>query len=209
MDTIALKPRHMNVWAAHCQWEFATRPWPRREALKQLSLMASGANRQSADCLSGWKGLAETDVLWQSDFSKRKIIHGFMKDKSLGDKRLASMPDRYTNTINTVAPAYFTIPSGVPSKKGHSSNIHTRVSTHQSDTSLVVRFSEQRGCESAHSHQLLCGRHDILAEVVGRVEAIHVPDQAHTTRRIERLYHDGACRCNLPKECGSECGCGC
>jgi len=50
----------------------------------------------------GWSGLAETDALWQSDFSRRAIISGFMKDKSLGDKRLASMPDRYTNTINTL-----------------------------------------------------------------------------------------------------------
>ena len=30
----------------------------------------------------------------------RKIISGFMKDKELGKKRLMSMPDRTTNTIN-------------------------------------------------------------------------------------------------------------
>ncbi|KAK1740551.1 hypothetical protein QTG54_008646 [Skeletonema marinoi] len=32
----------------------------------------------------------------------RKIVSGFMKDKLLGSKRLASMPDRITNTINVV-----------------------------------------------------------------------------------------------------------
>eukprot|EP00966_Prymnesium_polylepis_P335546 7390902-Prymnesium_polylepis.3 len=49
-----------------------------------------------------WGGLDETEARWLSDFSSRKIISGFMKDKTLGEKRLASMPDRYTNTINTV-----------------------------------------------------------------------------------------------------------
>mmetsp|Transcript_9249 Transcript_9249/g.17683 ORF Transcript_9249/g.17683 Transcript_9249/m.17683 type:complete len:605 (-) Transcript_9249:49-1863(-) len=38
---------------------------------------------------------------WENDFSKRKIIGGFLKDPTLGSKRLASMPDRYTNLINT------------------------------------------------------------------------------------------------------------
>ena len=37
---------------------------------------------------------------WEQDFSKRKIISGFLKDPVLGSKRLASMPDRITNTIN-------------------------------------------------------------------------------------------------------------
>jgi hypothetical protein len=38
---------------------------------------------------------------WEEDFSKRKIIAEFMKDPLLGSKRLASMPDRITNTINS------------------------------------------------------------------------------------------------------------
>ncbi|CAB9505865.1 expressed unknown protein [Seminavis robusta] len=37
---------------------------------------------------------------WDDDFKNRKIIAQFMKDKLLGSKRLASMPDRITNTIN-------------------------------------------------------------------------------------------------------------
>ena len=40
---------------------------------------------------------------WTTDFSQRKIVTTFMKDKSLGDKRLASMPDRVTNTINVAS----------------------------------------------------------------------------------------------------------
>lgn len=46
----------------------------------------------------GWKSVRS---YWESDFSKRKIIADFMKDPTLGSKRLASMPDRMTNTINT------------------------------------------------------------------------------------------------------------
>lgn len=48
------------------------------------------------------KGVGWDDVrsYWESDFKGRKIVSGFMKDKALGSKRLASMPDRITNTIN-------------------------------------------------------------------------------------------------------------
>jgi hypothetical protein len=46
----------------------------------------------------GWKSVKS---YWDNDFSKRTIVAGFMKDDTLGSKRLASMPDRITNTINT------------------------------------------------------------------------------------------------------------
>jgi len=45
----------------------------------------------------GWPGVRG---YWEKDFRNRKIISGFMKDSLLGSKRLASMPDRITNTIN-------------------------------------------------------------------------------------------------------------
>lgn len=45
----------------------------------------------------GWDNVRS---YWDSDFKDRKIISGFMKDPLLGSKRLASMPDRVTNTIN-------------------------------------------------------------------------------------------------------------
>mmetsp|Transcript_39371 Transcript_39371/g.72116 ORF Transcript_39371/g.72116 Transcript_39371/m.72116 type:complete len:584 (-) Transcript_39371:160-1911(-) len=47
----------------------------------------------------GWDNVRS---YWDSDFKNRKIISGFMKDPLLGSKRLASMPDRITNTINVV-----------------------------------------------------------------------------------------------------------
>jgi hypothetical protein len=46
----------------------------------------------------GWKSVQS---YWDKDFSNRKIVAGFLKDKDLGLKRLASMPDRMTNMINT------------------------------------------------------------------------------------------------------------
>ena len=47
----------------------------------------------------------EVEELWRTDYSERCIISGFLKDASLGKKRLASMPDRISNTIHTkVAP---------------------------------------------------------------------------------------------------------
>ena len=52
---------------------------------------------------AGWGGVEETRKLWESDFKGRKIISGFLKDPVLGKKRLASMPDRVTNTINTLS----------------------------------------------------------------------------------------------------------
>lgn len=39
---------------------------------------------------------------WEDSYKDRKIVSGFLKDKTLGSKRLASMPDRVTNTINVV-----------------------------------------------------------------------------------------------------------
>eukprot|EP00815_Leptocylindrus_aporus_P000756 CAMPEP_0116055358 /NCGR_PEP_ID=MMETSP0322-20121206/3358_1 /TAXON_ID=163516 /ORGANISM="Leptocylindrus danicus var. apora, Strain B651" /LENGTH=558 /DNA_ID=CAMNT_0003538943 /DNA_START=232 /DNA_END=1908 /DNA_ORIENTATION=+ len=47
----------------------------------------------------GWESVRS---YWKDQFQDRKIISGFMKDPLLGSKRLASMPDRITNTINVV-----------------------------------------------------------------------------------------------------------
>ena len=60
---------------------------------------------------SGWTGLVETRNKWETDYRERKIISEFIKDKLLGKKRLASMPDRVTNTINTVAEGLVMRPS--------------------------------------------------------------------------------------------------
>ena len=47
----------------------------------------------------GWN-VAPISSVWKDDLSKRAIVSGFLKDKGLGAKRLMSMPDRFTNTID-------------------------------------------------------------------------------------------------------------
>lgn len=48
----------------------------------------------------GWEGVDKTREYWKNEYKDRKIISEFIKDPLLGKKRLASMPDRVTNTIN-------------------------------------------------------------------------------------------------------------
>ena len=49
--------------------------------------------------LLGVNGLDKLDTYWFDDFRHRKAISQFLKDKTLGVKRMISMPDRITNTI--------------------------------------------------------------------------------------------------------------
>jgi len=51
------------------------------------------------------EGLDEVEAMWREGemrFRERHIVTEVIKDKSLGAKRLISMPDRVTNTINVV-----------------------------------------------------------------------------------------------------------
>lgn len=50
----------------------------------------------------GLGGVAEVAAMWEAEYRGRSIIKDFMKDRTIGSKRLTSMPDRMTNTINTV-----------------------------------------------------------------------------------------------------------
>ena len=56
----------------------------------------------SLETKMGGVGWASVRKYWDGDFKNRKIISEFMKDGELGSKRLASMPDRVTNTINVL-----------------------------------------------------------------------------------------------------------
>ena len=49
----------------------------------------------------GWAGVDEVDKMWKDDFRSRKIVGTFLASVPFGKKRLASMPDRVTNTIRT------------------------------------------------------------------------------------------------------------
>ena len=45
-------------------------------------------------------GIEKLEQLWMQDYRKRRAISEFLMDKAIGNKRLASMPDRLTNTIH-------------------------------------------------------------------------------------------------------------
>mmetsp|Transcript_2895 Transcript_2895/g.8544 ORF Transcript_2895/g.8544 Transcript_2895/m.8544 type:complete len:597 (-) Transcript_2895:257-2047(-) len=48
----------------------------------------------------GWGGVDDAVTYFSRTYGSRPIISGFMRDGDLGKKRLVSMPDRITNTIN-------------------------------------------------------------------------------------------------------------
>eukprot|EP00811_Abedinium_folium_P028032 NODE_4306_length_1907_cov_5.655056.p1 GENE.NODE_4306_length_1907_cov_5.655056~~NODE_4306_length_1907_cov_5.655056.p1 ORF type:complete len:528 (-),score=188.39 NODE_4306_length_1907_cov_5.655056:322-1674(-) len=50
---------------------------------------------------AGLAGVDKVEAIWESDLSRRTIIAGFLKERSIGAKRFTSMPDRITNTLNT------------------------------------------------------------------------------------------------------------
>jgi len=98
---ITHKDRDYNALMEAVQ-QFIDDPQARDAPVREVFTPAMWAELRELMKERGWSGIEETEARWQSDFSTRKIISGFMKDKTLGDKRLASMPDRYTNTINTL-----------------------------------------------------------------------------------------------------------
>lgn len=49
-----------------------------------------------------WVGLDQVREIWESDYQHRRIVSNFLQDKVLGKKRLVSMPDRLTNTVQCV-----------------------------------------------------------------------------------------------------------
>ena len=60
-----------------------------------------------------WKGVDDVMKIWEAELSKRKIVSGFLKDKGIGKKRLISMPDRISNTINTISGATVYRPTAI------------------------------------------------------------------------------------------------
>jgi len=75
----------------------------------------------------GWEAhLDALDKVWHDDLKGRPIVSGFLKDKSIGSKRLASMPDRVTNTIGCVVkgqPATLCRPTVINMSEGDMSSM--------------------------------------------------------------------------------------
>ena len=60
-------------------------------------------------------GLASLKIYWENNLSHRAAIQGFLKDTEIGRKRLTSMPDRVTNTINLLDGTKITRPTVINS----------------------------------------------------------------------------------------------
>ena len=86
--------------------EFIDSPGERDVPVSKVFTPARWEELKTHMLAAGWSGIEATEQLWTTDYSSRKIVSGFLKDAAIGEKRLASMPDRVTNTINTA--------SGVP-----------------------------------------------------------------------------------------------
>jgi hypothetical protein len=85
---------------ASCE-EFILNPGGRDITVEECMPAALVGELQAAMEKEGWDGVGQTMALWESDLKSRKIVSGFLADKSIGSKRLTSMPDRISNTINT------------------------------------------------------------------------------------------------------------
>ena len=82
--------------------ELIDRPGPRDILLGQIfnnSMISELLEDMRANNLDG---VDKVETMWAEDYSKRRSIQDFLLDKSIGVKRLTSMPDRITNTIHNV-----------------------------------------------------------------------------------------------------------
>jgi hypothetical protein len=61
--------------------------------------------------------------MWTEDYSRRKCIQDFLLDKSIGVKRLTSMPDRITNTIHNIDGTTNLRPSVISAYEGDMSTL--------------------------------------------------------------------------------------
>ena len=102
--------------------DFVSNPGERDVPVEKVFTSSMFARLQARMAALGWEGVEETAKLFAEDFSKRPIISGFLKDTSLGKKRLASWPDRLTNTISVSVAA-----SGGAADEGNSGSTESRI----------------------------------------------------------------------------------
>ena len=87
--------------------EFIESPGDKDVAISQVFTQDMFDELKALMKTQSWNNLDTVEVHWHRYYKDRKIISEFMKDKMIGSKRLTSMPDRVTNTINTLqGPVY-------------------------------------------------------------------------------------------------------
>jgi len=99
----------------------------------------------------GWTGLDVVARMWEEDYSKRKIVSEFLKDKGIGSKRLASMLDRITNTLNLADGSQIYRPTPInmyeASKLASSQEWFDEWMKFLFETPVVIKADEQLICE--------------------------------------------------------------
>lgn len=65
-----------------------------------------------------WNKIQLVEAHWENDLSQRRIVTGFLQDRLIGAKRLASMPDRVTNTIYTTGRQVMCRPTVINNYRG-------------------------------------------------------------------------------------------
>ena len=83
--------------------EFIDNPGHRDVPIAEVFDQAKAVQLFSDLRAHGVDRVEQVEAMWNHDYCHRTIVGGFLKDSSLGKKRLASMPDRITNTIHTSA----------------------------------------------------------------------------------------------------------
>lgn len=81
--------------------KFVDSPGDRDFSVKDILTDQMFSELKSEMAQHGFPGLDELERRWYNDYRQRQAISGFLKDKAIGSKRLVSMPDRITNTINS------------------------------------------------------------------------------------------------------------
>ena len=71
----------------------------------------------------GVMGLDQLDSFWASDLKDRMAIREFLKDRSFGEKRLISMPDRMTGAVKTCNGTTAFRPSPITGIQNEMSNV--------------------------------------------------------------------------------------
>ena len=79
---------------------FVNTPGARDVAVHEVFSDAMAKELFAEMALRNVDGLPDVEQRWSRDYRSRKIISEFIRDRALGKKRLASMPDRVTNTID-------------------------------------------------------------------------------------------------------------
>mmetsp|Transcript_52082 Transcript_52082/g.106205 ORF Transcript_52082/g.106205 Transcript_52082/m.106205 type:complete len:568 (+) Transcript_52082:625-2328(+) len=94
---------------------------------------------------------------WVEEYRERKLVSGFLKDRKIGSKRLASMPDRVTNTIYADDGSVFFRPTAINCFEGEfESKESWWAQWRHFMFNTTVQVFNDRGPSAAPGPQLVC-----------------------------------------------------